>query len=477
MTKRITYVLAAALAVLAGCSQQQSPTSPDVTAIPATDGGSNQGLALANQVQSAQLHLFVGFANGQAVDLHQIIADWEPATTTWNQFGGAYNSAVEGSFVAVGSGWFEVDVTALVQRWVAGEADNFGLLLAQATPGVVPNTIASSESSTLSPFLEVCYLGSSVPACDTLRPAADVFIDQAQPDVSSEGTGTLMVGQALTPGQEKLALVRFDLIDLLAQAEPVTVAGWVWEDTDQNGIDDAGESGLADVAVRLLDCSEALLEETITDAAGAYVFDSLTAGSFIVEFVPPTGYEFSPMDREPTDSLDSDADPSTGRTLCFTLAEGETAPYVAAGMFVPVVTDSGCTHGKGYWKNHAGGLRPTDEVSPLLPIWLGDAGGAYSLLVDRPEIAVEVLSQKTYGTPSNGITKLYAHLLAAKLNIAAGALPDAVGDVIAKADEFLAEHDQTAWSTLDQTDKASLLQWKDMLERFNEGEIGPGSCD
>jgi hypothetical protein len=250
----------------------------------------------------------------------------------------------------------------------------------------------------------------------------------------------------------------------------------VWEDADQDGVFDMGEAGLAGVVVRLYDCQATWLADTVSDATGVYLFDSLDAGDFLVEFVAPAGYEFALPDQEPTDSLDSDADPTSGRTACFALAEGETAGHVDAGLYQPVVTDSGCTRSKGYWKNHAGAGRQPDEVTPLLPIWLGDAGGANSLLVDDAATAVAVLSQKSFGSPSNGITKLYAQLLAAKLNIAAGALADDASNTIAAADAFLSDHTWSDWNSLDQAAKSSVLDWKDLLDGYNNGEVGPGAC-
>jgi hypothetical protein len=142
-----------------------------------------------------------------------------------------------------------------------------------------------------------------------------------------------------------------------------------------------------------------------------------------------------------------------------------------------MMEDEGCTYGKGFWKNHAGMGPQEDLVTDLLPIWLGNSDGDYSLGVETAEMAYNVLQQHEYGHPSNGITRLYAHLLAAKLNIANGASDDDIGDVITDADNFLAGHDWESWNDLGHEDRQTINGWKDMLEDFNEGIIGPGSCD
>jgi hypothetical protein len=116
---------------------------------------------------------------------------------------------------------------------------------------------------------------------------------------------------------------------------PAALGDFVWNDTNQNGIQDAGESGIADVTVRLLDCEGNVIDSTTTDANGYYLFSDLDPGSYSVEFVLPNGYVFSPRDQGADDAKDSDPNTTTGVTGCYTLAEGETNLTVDAGMYVP----------------------------------------------------------------------------------------------------------------------------------------------
>ena len=137
----------------------------------------------------------------------------------------------------------------------------------------------------------------------------------------------------------------------------------------------------------------------------------------------------------------------------------------------------GCSYTIGYWKNHAGMKRQDDMVSPLLPLWLGDDGGDKSLAVEDRYMAVDILKMNVYGHEDNGITKLYAQLLATKLNIANGASDDDVADYIAEADEILAMYDWNDWDSLDQETRQHILYLKDMFDYYNNGLIGPGHCD
>lgn len=119
-----------------------------------------------------------------------------------------------------------------------------------------------------------------------------------------------------------------------------SLGDYVWNDANMDGIQDNGEMGIANVTVKLYDCSGNLLATTVTDANGYYLFGNLSAGSYKVKFVLPSGYVFSPKDQGGNDAVDSDADPSTGFTGCYTLAAGENNLTVDAGMYNPTIPDA-----------------------------------------------------------------------------------------------------------------------------------------
>lgn len=81
------------------------------------------------------------------------------------------------------------------------------------------------------------------------------------------------------------------------------------------------------------------------------------------------------------------------------------------------------------------------------------------------------------GDPSNGITKLYAQLLAAKLNIARGADQSDVLDVITAADAFLRYHNEYDWQRITRAERLQVLQWMTALDAYNNGLVGPGHCN
>jgi hypothetical protein len=140
----------------------------------------------------------------------------------------------------------------------------------------------------------------------------------------------------------------------------------------------------------------------------------------------------------------------------------------------PPPSGDACTRTIGYWKTHAGFGPQGDVVTPLLPVWLGTAAGAKSVHVTTAALAVSLLDRS--GDASNGINKLYAQLLGAKLNIANGADGSAILQAIAQADAFLATHAAADWSSLSSAQRQQVLAWAATLDDYNNGRIGPGHC-
>jgi len=107
----------------------------------------------------------------------------------------------------------------------------------------------------------------------------------------------------------------------------------VWLDANANGIQDAGEQGLAGVTVLLKDTVGAVLQTTTTDSNGNYLFD-VAVGSYQVTFETPSDYVVSPSDKGSDDNLDSDIiNPATKTTGTIAIAAGEQNLSVDAGVY------------------------------------------------------------------------------------------------------------------------------------------------
>gem|GEM_PF-1567062 len=120
---------------------------------------------------------------------------------------------------------------------------------------------------------------------------------------------------------------------------PAELGDFVWNDLDQDGIQDEGEPGIEGVTVNLWSVDElcapvAIIDTMLTDANGYFLFDSLKAGDYKVQFVLPDGDWFFTMQYAGTDdTIDSNANPATGITDCVTLAAGASDLTIDAGMY------------------------------------------------------------------------------------------------------------------------------------------------
>eukprot|EP00903_Cladosiphon_okamuranus_P021213 g19486.t1 len=126
--------------------------------------------------------------------------------------------------------------------------------------------------------------------------------------------------------------VRIDKIELCKDDAPLgSIGDRVWFDADKDGVQDAGEDGVAGVTVNLLDAGGNVIATQATDANGNYLFENLEAGDYKVDFDLPAGtFGFTTQDVG-DDALDSDADAS-GQTATITLAAGENNLTVDAGI-------------------------------------------------------------------------------------------------------------------------------------------------
>lgn len=130
-------------------------------------------------------------------------------------------------------------------------------------------------------------------------------------------------------------------VDTIALPTPAPVVrgslgNFVWEDMNYNGLQDAGEAGIANVTVKLVDSAHNVLATTVTNASGNYTFANLNAGNYKIEVVAPTGYHVTRKDvttNGGTSLTDSDIDATTGRSDNMPLKQGEHATNLDAGLY------------------------------------------------------------------------------------------------------------------------------------------------
>ncbi|PIE73557.1 MAG: hypothetical protein CSA19_01875, partial [Deltaproteobacteria bacterium] len=118
-----------------------------------------------------------------------------------------------------------------------------------------------------------------------------------------------------------------------------SVGDYVWLDTNENGVQDAGESAVDGVVVHLLDENGDRIATTVTDESGYYIFDGLRPGTYSVEFVKPAELEFTGKGQGTDDTKDSDVNVATGKTDQFVLQSGENITKIDAGLRCTMVLE------------------------------------------------------------------------------------------------------------------------------------------
>lgn len=120
------------------------------------------------------------------------------------------------------------------------------------------------------------------------------------------------------------------------------VGNRVWNDNNQNGLQDAGELGVAGVNIDLYDGRlNTLIYTTKTDAFGNYMFNNLVPNVYYLQFTIPAAYTVSALNQGTNDELDSDIDAS-GKTIRFAITDGDRYLEMDAGMYetAPIGTAS-----------------------------------------------------------------------------------------------------------------------------------------
>lgn len=148
----------------------------------------------------------------------------------------------------------------------------------------------------------------------------DVYDNTAQADAQG-------VLQGVGPVQRAITAIASDIGDV------------VWNDLNSNGIQDAGEPGVAGVPVTLSGTDtngNAITASTTTDADGHYAFGDLPSGTYVVTFDPTWvaghNYGFTLPEQGTDAQVDSDADQTTGASGPIALGVDESRPDIDAGL-------------------------------------------------------------------------------------------------------------------------------------------------
>jgi protocatechuate 3,4-dioxygenase beta subunit len=160
-----------------------------------------------------------------------------------------------------------------------------------------------------------------------------------------------------------------------------SIGNRVWLDEDKDGIQDAGEPGVAGVTVSLLNASGNVIATTITDGSGNYKFTNLEPGQYGLAFTPPVDYDFTirttPLVSDNQNDVNSDVNNTVGatygKTRLYTLSAGEYDSTADAGLITKITQNVG---DKVFFDANKDGLQtPGEEGVAGVTVTLKDASG------------------------------------------------------------------------------------------------------
>ncbi len=330
--------------------------------------------------------------------------------------------------------------------------------LKNSSGAVIATTVTATNAgkSGYYQFTGVCSGSFKVDVDQTTVPAGFVATTANAPgSTSNNNSNTDPSTVTLASGSSVVTNVDFGFV------APCTgkIGDFVWEDSNKNGKQDAGEPGINGVTINLRDPNNnVLLATTTTNSSGFYQFTGLCADRYKVEVVTPSGYTRTSKNASGvSDALDSDGSPvsvtlSTASSVINTIDFGFKKNVVLV-----------CPHSQGYWKEH-------DELWPVSSLTLG------SQTYTKAEL-LALLNRSVNGDASITLAK---QLIAAKLNILKGAVSTPIAATITAADALLAARTGKLPYGLSSssTTGSQMVSKAGKLEDFNTGDLTSGcsSC-
>ena len=247
---------------------------------------------------------------------------------------------------------------------------------------------------------------------------------QKQTQALFEGPLKHIRGAALAAALVPLASV----LATPASAQPTScgsggICGFVFNDTNGNGIQDAGETGIEGAKVFLIVGADTLQTETNPD--GFYFFapvPQLPPGTYTTIVTVPMGMEPSLANQGTSDALDSDGVPDgLGNSVATTTLVGASNSDTDFGFVTSAVQSPG-TGTPGYWKNHP-------DAWPVTSIVVG--GVTYS-----EDEAIAWLGK----VGKDKTTTMFSSLVSAMLNVKIGNDSSCVSSTIDAANAWMATY-------------------------------------
>lgn len=196
-------------------------------------------------------------------------------------------------------------------------------------------------------------LGLTTSNSATTEVNSDALASDTTPDIFGVSVFPRIAVPPLSPG---VNVMTFDA----GFVAPVSVGNYVWIDTDRDGIQDVGESGVAGAVLTLTDINGnpvtdiygQMVTSQTTAADGGYLFENLLPGQYIVSITYPEGYVPTAAQQGSNTANDS----NTNTVTSVVLLSGESDLTLDFGV-IPVVSVGGIA----WFDNNDDGVYNADE--------------------------------------------------------------------------------------------------------------------
>ncbi len=222
--------------------------------------------------------------------------------------------------------------------------------------------------------------------------------------------------------------------------------GVVFNDANNNGTQDVGETGIEGVKIVATDTTNTF--ETETGPGGGYIL-LVDGGTYTIGAFIPTGAQPS-TGNIGSDLFDSDADHIVNGFSVTDVTIDGTGGVVDFGFYTAPVAQPG-TGTPGFWKNHP-------EAWPVPGITIG---GVYYPKATAISWLGKVGKDKT--------TTIFASLVSTKLSQKIGNEDSCIADTVTKADGWLAAHPVGSNVPASSAAWAQAEPWHQLLDAYNNG--------
>lgn len=178
---------------------------------------------------------------------------------------------------------------------------------------------------------------------------------------------------------EDLTLEDFAELNIYVGAvRPGSVSGSVYFDDDFSGAKEASESAVNGLTVTLLSDAGAQMDQTVTDANGAYNFTDVMPGAYRVAMTALDGYAFTKLGEG---NVIVNTGSGTGRSEAFRVELGGKVTGMDVGLILP-----GVVEGVVYADVNDNGTQDTDETGLLgavVRLMEAETGEAFAATIDE----------------------------------------------------------------------------------------------